>query len=161
MAETPAGETRRAPLVTVRPAPCRTCPYRRDVPSGLWDAAEYAKLPGFDGDIPDQVAAGALSVFDCHQRTGDLCAGWAGCHDMTSMLAVRLRAREIDPAVYDYQSPVPLFASGAEAAEHGMRDIDHPGPEALAAITKLRRLRAALGDQWNAATAAREDGNGS
>jgi hypothetical protein len=108
--------------------PCGTCPYRRDVPSGIWAAEEYAKLPAYDGDVPEQAAAGAFGLFMCHQRDGNLCAGWVGCHDMENNLAVRMHTGEVDPAVYDYVSPVPLFASGAEAAEHGQRDILHPGP---------------------------------
>lgn len=26
------------------PRLCESCPYRRDVPSGIWDRSEYAKL---------------------------------------------------------------------------------------------------------------------
>jgi hypothetical protein len=40
-----------------------------------------------------------------------------------------------------YESPVPLFASGAEAAVHGMREIHNPSPEALAAMDKIERVR--------------------
>lgn len=132
--------------VRVRKRPCPSCPYRRDVPSGLWDASEYDKLPAYDGEIADQAMAGATGLFDCHQRTGELCAGWAGCHDMYNNLAVRLHAADIDPSVYEYESPVPLFASGAEAAEHGKRDIDEPGEDAQELIGKLTRLRDALAD---------------
>ena len=38
-------------------------------------------------------------------------------------------------------SPVPLFATGAEAAAHGMRDIAHPGRDAQAKATRLMELR--------------------
>jgi len=44
-------------------------------------------------------------------------------------------------AVIEYQSPVPLFASGAEAAEHGIKDIEEPGEEARAMVAKLMELR--------------------
>jgi hypothetical protein len=128
-------------VITVRKRPCPSCPYRRDVPSGIWEESEYDKLPRFDGDIPDQVAAEAFNLFHCHSQPESLCAGWAGCHDMTNNLAVRLHSRQVDPAVYDYSSPVPLFTSGAEAAEHGMRDLPKPGPEARAKIGQLRRLQ--------------------
>lgn len=128
--------------LTVRSRPCPSCPYRRDVPSGIWAPEEYAKLPGYDGDIPDQLAADATRLFHCHQRTGELCAGWAGCHDMYSNLAVRLHAADIDPAIFGYRSPVPLFGSGREAAEHGMRDLEAPGPEAERKIKSLLRQRA-------------------
>ena len=128
--------------VALRPRPCSSCPYRRDVPSGVWSASEYDKLPGYDGDIPEQVEAGALGLFHCHQAPETLCAGWVGCHDMANNLAMRLHGRRqgVDPAVYDYVSPVPLFASGAEAAAHGKRDLDDPSPEARAKVARLLRL---------------------
>lgn len=125
-------------MIRPRRRPCSSCPYRRDVPSGLWDAAEYDKLPGYDGGVAEQVSAGAFALFFCHQHDGNLCAGWVGCHDMANTLAVRIRGGELDmPAVLDYRSPVALFGSGAEAAEHGKRDIDNPGP---AARRKVRQL---------------------
>ena len=126
---------------SVRGRPCPSCPYRRDVPSGIWDASEYDKLPAYDGDVPDQLAAGALGVFMCHQMSGQICAGWAGCHDMANNLAVRM-ARDIDPAIFDYVSPVPLFASGAEAAEHGKRQITRPGPAAVRQQRSIVRKQA-------------------
>jgi len=105
------------------------------VPSGLWSADEYAKLPLYDGSTGEQVMSGALGLFMCHRKSGNLCAGWVGCHDMDHNAAVRFNP--VTPMVHDYVSPVPLFASGAEAAAHGMRDIDAPGPRARRAITKL------------------------
>lgn len=131
--------------ITVRKTPCASCPYRRDVPSGIWDESEYAKLAAYDGEIIDQMRAGATGVFMCHQVDGRLCAGWAGCHDLTQTLAARLHAAELDPSVFDYASPVPLFGSGAEAAAHGLRDIERPGADARAAIGKITRVRAARG----------------
>lgn len=128
-------------MIAVRKRPCPTCPYRRDVPSGIWDESEYRKLPAYDGDVPDQFAAGATGLFQCHQRDGQLCGGWVGCHDMRSNLAVRLHADHVDPAVYDYVSPVPLFASGAEAASHGLRDLTAPGDAAQDKIRQLIRQR--------------------
>ena len=125
-----------------RPKPCPTCPYRRDVPSGIWAAQEYDKLPLYDSDVPQQVLTGAAGLFMCHQADGHLCAGWAGCHDMGNNLAVRMNHRDVDPSIFDYRSPVPLFASGAEAAEHGKRDIPHPGPEAREKAAHLARVRA-------------------
>lgn len=97
--------------------------------------------------------ARATGLFFCHQLDDVLCAGWAGCHDMDNNAAVRMRAHQVDPAVYDYVSPVPLFASGAEAAAHGMRDIDAPGPGIRAMQRDLIRKRARRGR-------ARGTGNG-
>lgn len=59
---------------------------------------------------------------------------------MANCLAVRMHASKVDPAVYDYVSPVPLFGSGAEAAAHGMADIEDPGPAARAKARQLLRV---------------------
>jgi hypothetical protein len=122
-------------------APCGSCPYRRDVPSGIWSPEEYAKLPAYDGETGEQVAKGAFALFYCHQNDGALCAGWAGCHDTDHLLALRLN--RVDPSAFGYRSPVPLFASGQEAAEHGLAEVDAPSDAARFAIRKLlgrRRL---------------------
>lgn len=128
-----------------RPAPCPTCPYRRDVPSGVWSEEEYDKLPLYDGDVPEQAEAGAFSAFLCHSSQRYVCAGWAGCHDMANNLAVRMAPvndRDLDTAaLVRYETAVPLFASGAEAAEHGKRDIQDPGPEAVRKVTQLLAAR--------------------
>lgn len=127
-------------MLKPRPSPCSSCPYRRDVPSGIWEASEYEKLPGYDGDVPDQLEAGALGVFLCHQADGFICAGWAGCHDMTNNLAVRLD-HDVDPSIVNYESPVPLFSSGAEAAEHGKRDIEEQSEQAQEKVERLLKIR--------------------
>ncbi len=137
--------------MTTRPParrPCATCPYRRDVPAGVWAESEYAKLPLYDRPTGEQPPA----VFLCHQHDRDeedarVCAGWAGCHDGDELLALRMGvipghlSVETADAVRDYVSPVPLFASGAEAAAHGMSGIAAPGPDAAEAIRKIERVR--------------------
>lgn len=132
--------------------PCGSCPYRTDVPSGVWTADEYAKLPPYDNDTAYQPP----NVFLCHQKDGRVCAGWAGCHDGTQLLSLRLAcmtgamSREVADAVIDYRSPVPLFSSGGAAAAHGMRDVEEPGAEALAMMRTLVRkqtLRRERGEQ--------------
>jgi len=130
-------------MLTVRKRPCPSCPYRRDVPSGIWAEGEYAKLPAYDLGTIGQAEAGAFAPFCCHSSPDLLCAGWAGTHDMAENLALRLSRKDIDPAAYDYVSPVPLFGSGTEAAEHGVRDLERPGARALAQMAKLRRIVAA------------------
>lgn len=125
------------------PAPCGTCPYRCDVPSGVWAAAEYVHLPAYDGDTWEQ----PTGVFLCHQQDGRICAGWAGCHDMAQSMALRLAAAsgaisgDALDAVLDYASPVPLFASGQEAAQHGLADIEEPAAKAVRAIHRLEQKR--------------------
>lgn len=124
---------------TVRRNPCDTCPYRRDVPSGIWDASEYAKLPGYDGETWAQTQR----PFHCHTDQPQICAGWAGHRNPADMLAVRLGVAHggIDPSIYDYSTRVPLFASGAEAAEHGMRDLPDPSERARNAVRRIVRRR--------------------
>lgn len=78
--------------------PCGSCPYRKDVPSGIWHPDEYAKLPAYDRETPFQ----PTSLFMCHQRDGCLCGGWLMTHDRRHLLALRIAAGRIDPAVFDY-----------------------------------------------------------
>lgn len=121
--------------------PCGSCPYRRDVPSGVWHPDEYVKLPPYDQPTPLQPAA----LFMCHQADGRLCAGWTGCHDMNESLAVRLAARNHGPAfidaLLDYTTTTPLFETGAEAASHGLALVHDPDENAVRVIDKLRRKR--------------------
>lgn len=120
--------------------PCGSCPYRRDVPSGVWEAEEYAKLPPYDAETGAQPPG----LFLCHQQDGRVCAGWAGCHDMRHALAVRIAGLK-DPmlalALTLYRTETPLFASGAEAAAHGLAEVAEPGPAAERVMEKLRRRR--------------------
>lgn len=129
------------------PRPCQSCPYRRDVPSGVWDSTEYTKLRDYDHPTPQQ----PIALFQCHQTDATssirrICAGWAGCHGQ-ELLALRLAVRtgRISAATYtaaiNYQSPVTLFASGTEAAEHGAADIEQPTTAARRAIEKITRQR--------------------
>lgn len=120
-------------------APCKSCPYRRDVPSGLWSADEYVKLPKYDGEIVSQALAGVGGLFMCHQRDGNLCAGWLAAHGPENLLALRLHSAEIKPEVWAYTTAVPVFGSGAQAAAHGMADIERPGPRARRMIARLAR----------------------
>jgi hypothetical protein len=133
-------------ILTCARAPCRSCPYRRDVPSGVWAADEYDKLPGYDGTMADQITAGAAGLFMCHQQDGKLCAGWVGCHGPDNLAALRLLdlnsdRTTVDPSVWTYESPVPLFASGAAAQAHGKRAIRRPGKAAVRTIGRLMRKR--------------------
>jgi hypothetical protein len=121
--------------VTVAKRPCGSCPYRRDVPSGVWAESEYDKLPDYDAPTWSQ----PLGLFMCHQRDGCLCAGWLACHGR-ELLAVRLARDTVDPAVHGYTTDVPVFASGAEAAAHGKRGIDRPDPKAKKLVAKLLPL---------------------
>ncbi|MYV40183.1 hypothetical protein GT030_15250 [Streptomyces sp. SID1328] len=133
------------------PRPCASCPYRTDVPSGIWSEEDYTKLPLYD----EPTWAQPPKLFLCHQhdRTDDhvrVCGGWASCHDGDHLLALRIASlageitAETAEAIRDYSSPIPIFASGAQAALHGRREILNPGPAARRTVEKLHRTRANL-----------------
>jgi hypothetical protein len=126
-----------------RKTPCATCPYRQDVPAGVWSPDEYVKLPPYDSPTYEQ----PVGIFMCHQGDGKVCAGWAAVHGDTGCLALRM-AGTFDPlvdreAVIAYTTDVPLFSSGTEAAEHGLGGTDNPDAAARAAVAKIMRTRAA------------------
>lgn len=130
---------------TPRRTPCASCPYRQNVPSGIWHPDEYAKLARYDGPTHEQTA---VAVFSCHQGDGDVCAGWLGHRDPADILAVRIGvvAGDLDPACAEYTTDVPLFESGAAAAAHGCRDVATPAVDAQAAIDKITRTRQLAGN---------------
>lgn len=121
---------------TCRKTPCPACPYRRDVPSGVWAAEEYDKLRRYDAPTAEQPP----QAFSCHATPERLCHGWAVVHSSRghefALLALRFM-------FHDAQIPagpaVPMFSSGAEAADHGQSDIDAPSPQAKTAIGTLLR----------------------
>lgn len=131
------------PINPPAPHPCGSCPYRCDVPSGVWDEEEYDKLPEYDEPTGDQ----PIGVFMCHQADGRVCAGWAGCHDMEENLAVRLSVAtgrmddETYEALLNYETPTPLWDSGGEAASHGVENLFDPDESAQRVIDKLRSKR--------------------
>lgn len=128
------------------PRPCESCPYRRDVPSGVWSAEEYEKLPAYDRDTWAQPGA----LFQCHQHDQEdggarLCAGWVACHGQ-ELLSLRLAiARDhVDPSVMDYTTDVEVFDSGTEAAAHGMKEIENISDDARRVINKISTHRTDL-----------------
>ena len=131
-------------LLTVARAPCKSCPYRRDVPSGVWHADEYDKLPDYDEGgraAPglDRII-GRMKVFFCHRQDDRMCAGWVGCHGAENLIALRMAismGHEVHDDVWTYRSPVPLWPSGHAAAEHGRKRIERPPKDAKAMIKRL------------------------
>lgn len=121
--------------------PCKSCPYRRDVPSGVWAPEEYTKLPRFDGEIIEQLVSGGTGLFLCHQQNNALCSGWLGCHGPENLLALRLHSDQVEPEVFDYETSTPLFSSGTEAAEHGLRKIEEPDEDAERVMRRLAKKK--------------------
>lgn len=127
----------------VRPTPCEACPYRLDVPSGLWAEDEYEKLRAYDLPTAEQ----PMKVFACHANPGSLCNGWAIVHTT--------RGHEFDLLVLRVSLPeggipretIPLFDSGNDAADHGEAEIDYPSDEAREVIDRLIRKHPRLSDQ--------------
>lgn len=123
------------------PRPCGSCPYRRDVPAGVWAPEEYEKLPPYDGETWEQ----PMAAFFCHQQDGRLCAGWVAVHDMQESMGLRMAAAtgaiapEDVEAALDYETDAPLFASGTEAALHGLAGVEHPTATAIRLIARLER----------------------
>lgn len=129
-----------------RVKPCETCPYRRDVPSGVWSAHEYRKLPEYDKPTSQQPPG----IFFCHQSNEFVCNGWAVVHGLNprrgyELISLRFAALFDNPLEEIPRSNVPLFSSGAAAAKHGLRDIDRPSRKAIRAIEKLQAARARKG----------------
>lgn len=127
------------PCVRIRSQACSACPYRCDVPAGVWSEEDYAKLPPYDVETFDQPTAG----FACHATPDHLCHGWAvvGGHDL---LALRLASLG-GPGL---QIPTPstdLWETHTQAAEHGLSGVAEPGAEAVEVgqrlIRKYERLR--------------------
>lgn len=118
----------------IRNQPCSACPYRRDVPSGIWAADTYDKLIPYDNDTWDQPGG----AFACHATPEHECHGWAVVHSNRGreheLLALRLMGVSVEDVP---EATVPMFESGTEAAEHGKRDIENPSQEAKDAVAKL------------------------
>jgi hypothetical protein len=122
-------------------SPCKSCPYRQDVPSGIWDESEYRKLLDYDEELPIQ----PLAVFMCHQSDGCLCRGWLDTHGDLASVRLAMHTGLLDPDdvcnALDEGPVVPVFASGREAAEHGMRDIEEPSDRAFDLMDQIIRKR--------------------
>ena len=125
---------------------CASCPYRRDTPSGIWQAEEYEKLRAFDQEVTQ--LEDPLSVFLCHQSevTGreTICRGWLSVHRDS----IAVRVLKIKGAVRCDQVPreaEPLYyATGTEACEAGLAGVEQPSREARHKTETLERQRANL-----------------
>lgn len=121
--------------MTVRAQPCAACPYRKDVPSGVWELDEYLKLIKYDSETWAQ----PTQVFACHATPEFLCNGWAVCHSNRGgdheLLALRLHQESVPERL----EKTPLFNSGTDAAIHGLRDIAKPSRKAIEIMDMLKQ----------------------
>jgi hypothetical protein len=126
-------------------APCTSCPYRKDVPSGIWVKEEYDKILPYDGEMWVQ----PRGVFLCHQNDGSLCRGWLDCHG-DNLLAVRLLCSRGDATsaamikALDEGPAVAVFNSAADASKHGRKAIRKPGKRAQVLMDSITRKRGKL-----------------
>lgn len=122
-------------MTKVRSESCQCCPYRKDVPSGVWAANEYDKLAEYDKPTGEQ----PVGAFACHATPEVICHGWAVVHSRQDYAHTLLAFRMFPPEGDIPPEGAPLFSSGTEAAEHGKRDIEHPSKEALEVCARLSR----------------------
>lgn len=142
------------------PLPCVSCPYRKDVPSGVWSEDEYAKLTDYDpiwmtwpNGKSHLMPSSLIAVFHCHQENSTgiptVCRGWLSVHDDCIAVRLALADGRLTEEQVDAPVAVELFATGEEAAEHGMADYYDPGPEARDMQTKLLRRGVGKLDGWS------------
>lgn len=125
--------------------PCSTCPYMKSTPPGVWDESEYLKLPDYDKPTAEQPPG----LFMCHNGDANslVCAGWLAVHNRMphshELLALRFASlnRDFDPALYEYDTKVELFASGQEAHDHGVSGIDERTAKAIDKAERAQRRR--------------------
>lgn len=122
----------------VRQKACSACPYRKDVPSGVWAHEEYDKLRDYDNITPEQPFNG----FACHATPEYFCHGWAVVHTSRGseydLIALRFRPCEIPEPSTEF------FESGNAAADHGQAEVEVPTEEAIRVMDKLERQHARI-----------------
>lgn len=128
-------------MLLVNKNPCTTCPYRKDVPSGVWAQEEYEKLRDYDREDERM----ALATFLCHQSTvagrNMACKGWVMVHRESVAVRVACAKGQLDYRTCFEETDVELYESGNAAADAGERQIKRPGREAQAAMFKLKLQR--------------------
>jgi hypothetical protein len=130
-------------MSAARREPCSACPYRVDVPAGVWASEEYDKLDPYDLPTPAQPPG----VFACHATPEWLCHGWVAVsvrrgevdHAYES-LALRIAAAPFGrPIEAPSDSGVELFASHTDAADWGRAGVTDPDLVARLTIDRLAR----------------------
>lgn len=117
--------------------PCESCPYRRDVPSGIWHESEYEKLRAYDSDGFDR----PLAAFLCHHspdmKQQAACRGWLTVHRETVAVRIAMMTGQVTPDEVYTEVSAPLFASGNEAADAGIKGVKRPKAKARKVIDRL------------------------
>lgn len=127
----------------VRRAACEACPYVVGVPSGVWSADDYQKLPPYDAETMEQ----PVVPFTCHAAPSTYCHGWAVVGSQRhecELLALRLASIRGGEYVEIPAPSAPLFDTHTEAAAHGMRDIKRPSAAAKKTMRALLKKHARL-----------------
>lgn len=122
--------------LTVKAEPCLTCPYRLDVPSGVWSASEYEKLRGYGANV-------TFNLFLCHQTIAGgvelACKGWLLVESESVAVRVACSLGLLDYPACFAPCSAGLHSSGAAAADYGQKQLKRPGRRALRVIEKLRQ----------------------
>ncbi len=127
-------------MTKIRPLPCEACPYRRDVPSGVWARHEYEKLRAYDRPTGEQ----PFATFACHASPQAVCNGWAIVHNSRGHEFELAALRIFHPGEVVPEPVIPLFSSGNEAADWGERELDAPPDESRTMVARLMRKHARL-----------------
>jgi|CXWL01.1.fsa_nt_gi hypothetical protein len=143
----------------VAPAPCTTCPYRRDTPPGIWSAEEYEKLLIYDADPgrlrPEKVQE-AFSIFHCHQehvtKEPTVCRGWLSVHADHPAMRLLVALGGVLASEIPREAEPGLYATAREAWAAGLAGVPIPSPAAKKAIAKIvdqrSRVDATPGAYW-------------
>lgn len=127
----------RKPLHCI-PEPCSSCPYRRDTPAGVWDKTEYEKLRGYDDNS-------SFATFLCHQSReigkDTACRGWMAVHCESVAVRLAILKGDVTPAQLYADVASPLYKTGNEAADAGIRGVKRPSKKAKHSINRLSKRR--------------------
>jgi len=124
--------------------PCSSCPYRRDVPAGVWAAEEYEKLRNYADDAEGNVRyPEALTPFLCHQThchgRETLCRGWLAVEKESIAVRLLLILGRVTQEQVDAPVSCPLYSTGEEATAAGLQGVSRPSRRARSLMAKLMR----------------------
>lgn len=122
-------------------SPCTSCPYRKDVPSGVWHKSEYEKLREYDEPPRGSSEIPATALFLCHQTPEigqqTACRGWLTVHCESVAVRLAVLKGDVTPEQVYAEVKEPLYKSGNEAADAGIKQIKRPGKKARKIVARL------------------------